>query len=97
MTNYREKYLRKTIDAINVLIGRSRTYVDCKDIRKINKIKSSNRSATNFIWRSLHQLESQGYLKLDGRVSPRLYEISSNSPIDIKNVMNKKNKSEKKV
>lgn len=96
MTNYREKFLKLAIEAINSFIRASRTKIECKDIRKINQIPSTDRSSTNFIWRSLHHLERQGYLALDGRSTPRLYEIIETSPIEVKNVLNKKDKSKTK-
>lgn len=82
MTNYRQKYLRDTINALNTLIERKRNHVDTKAIRRELGIPSSNRSATNFLWRSLKELEKEGYIVANGRDHPKRYVIAVEKPIE---------------
>ena len=89
MTNHFEKYLKFTIEGINKLIEDKSHFVDTKTIRKINDIKSSERSKTNFIWRSLKILYSQSYLENNGYSNPRRYKIIPKVKIDINKIVNK--------
>ena len=57
MTDFFKKNLEETIAAINILIENKRLLVNTREVKKINKIKKSNRSKTNFIWRSLQFLD----------------------------------------
>lgn len=83
MTNYRQKYLRDTVSALNTLNKRGSTYVDTKMIRRELNIPSSNRSEVNFIWMSLKTLEERGYLTKEGRDTPKLYYITTEDDIEL--------------
>ena len=92
MINYLEKNLKSTIEAINKLIENNSQFIDTKTIRRINNIKSSERSKTHFIWHSLEIFHSQGYLERNGQSKPRRYKIISKAKIDfniVKTTMNK--------
>ena len=71
------------------LIEYNSQFVDIKTIRRINNIKSSERSKTNFVWRSLKILHSQGYLERNEQSRPRRYRIITNERIDVKKIINK--------
>jgi len=88
MTNYFKKHLKSTIEGINELIEHKSQFVDTKTIQRINNIKSSERSKTNFIWRSLEILHSQGYLERNGQSSPRKYKIIPNKILNIEKTVN---------
>jgi len=92
MINYLEKNLKSTIEAINKLIEDISQFVDTKTIRRINNIKSSERSKTHFIWRCLKILHSQGYLELNRQSKPRQYKIISKDKIDFNTVITTINK-----
>ena len=77
------KNLKETLDAINKLIDNNVTVVNTKRIRRCNKIKSSNRSKINFIWRSLDYLEKEGILEINGSFSPKTYKIKLNQRINV--------------
>ena len=78
------KNLEETLDAINKLIDNSVYVVNTKRIRRCNKIKSSNRSKINFIWRSLKCLEKEGILQKNGSQHyPMNYKISTLEKINI--------------
>ncbi len=79
------KNLRETLEAINKLIDNNVNMVNTKRIRRFNKIKSSDRSKINFIWRSLAYLEENGVLEMNGAIKPKCYKIKSNSKIDVDN------------
>ncbi len=76
-------FLEETIRAINKLIEDGTSIVDTKRIRRCIKIKSSNRSKINFIWRSLDFLEGEGILEKNGKIKPKTYRIKIKNPIDI--------------
>ena len=88
--NFREKYLNDTISTLNVLIEQERTYVDTKTIRRMNQISSDDKTSIQFIWRSLKVLEQNGYIAVDGRLSPVRYEIIATTPINPKSVLDRK-------
>jgi len=90
--NFREQYLKDTISTLNVLIKQERKYVDTKAIRRVIQISSIDKSSIQFIWRSLKILEQHGYIMVDGRETPKRYEIIATSPIKIKSVLDKKEK-----
>jgi len=77
------KNLKETLGAINKLIDNNVHVVNTKRIRKCNKIKSSDRSKINFIWRSLSFLEQEGILEKNGVNKPKTYNIRNLDPIDI--------------
>ncbi|MHA1460911.1 MAG: hypothetical protein ACTSO8_05460 [Promethearchaeota archaeon] len=79
--------LRETMEAINKLIDNNVNLVTTKSIRRCNKIKASNRSKINFIWRSLNYLEKEGILEMNGTYSPKSYKIKSPQKIDIDDVL----------
>ena len=80
------QYLHDVINAINYFIEKKGSIIDTKRIRNYYKIKSSNRSKINFIWRFLDFLESNGYIELFHE-NPKLYRIPQ-SKIDFKEVFN---------
>jgi len=79
--------LRETMEAINKLIDNNVNLVTTKSIRRCNKIKASNRSKINFIWRSLNYLEKEGILEMNGTYSPKSYKIKSPQKIDIDDIL----------
>ena len=79
--------LRETLEAINKLIDNNVNLVTTKSIRRCNRIKASNRSKINFIWRSLNYLEKEGILEMNGQYSPKTYKIKSNQKIDIDDII----------
>ncbi len=79
--------LRETMEAINKLIDNNVNLVTTKSIRRCNKIKASNRSKINFIWRSLNYLEKEGILEMNGSYSPKSYKIKSPQKIDIDDIL----------
>ena len=78
--------LRDVINAINYFIEEKKIIFDTKRIRNYYKIKPSNRSKINFIWRFLVFLENNGYIELVHE-NPKLYRIPQ-SKIDFKEVFN---------
>ena len=78
--------LRDVINAINSFIEKKKSIIDTKKIRKYYKIKPSNRSKINFIWRLLEFLESNGYIELVHE-NPKSYRIPQ-SKIDFKELSN---------
>lgn len=88
MTDFFKKNLEETIAAINILIENKKSLVNTRKVKKINKIKKSNRSKTNFIWRSLQFLEKHEILeKIDGD-GTITYKIKSETKIDIPEFIN---------
>ncbi|TFF87698.1 MAG: hypothetical protein EU550_02775 [Promethearchaeota archaeon] len=83
------KNLRETLEAINKLIDNNINIVNTKRVRRCNKVKSSNRSKINFIWRSLSFLEDEGILKMNGISNPKTYVIPRNEKIDIEEFIEK--------
>ena len=79
--------LKETAEAINKLIERKVRLVDVKRIRRCNRVKSSNRSKINFIWRSLKVLENTGYLEANGCNGPKTYKILDSQKIDVKGLL----------
>lgn len=75
--------LKDTLEAINKLVDNNISLVNTKRIRRCNKIKSSDRSKINFIWRSLKFLEEEGILTKNGINNPKTYNITTNEKIDI--------------
>ncbi|MFX1481020.1 MAG: hypothetical protein ACFFCI_23305 [Promethearchaeota archaeon] len=78
-----KKNLKETVEAINKLIENNVNIVNTKRIRKCNKIRSSDRSKINFIWRSLKFLEKEGILTMNGITNPKTYKIISEEKIDV--------------
>ena len=89
-----QKNLKETVEAINKLIDNNITIVNTKRIRRCNKIKSSNRSKINFIWRALRYLEDQGILTMNGITNPKTYKIIPNEKIDINKFLSQNSKNE---
>jgi len=89
MKNFFLKNLRETLEAINKLIDNNVNIVNTKRVRRCNKVKSSNRSKINFIWRSLSFLEDEGILEMNGISSPKTYVITRNEKIDIEEFIEK--------
>ncbi len=79
--------LKDTLEAINKLMDNNISLVNTKRIRRCNKIKSSNRSKINFIWRSLKFLEEEGILIKNGINNPKTYHITSDEKIDVDNFL----------
>jgi hypothetical protein len=68
-----KNYIEEIISSINYLIGKGKKIVDTKRLRRLNNVKSSNRSKINFYWRTLKQLENLNYLKLAKHTDPKSY------------------------
>ncbi len=83
------KNLRETVEAINKLIDNNVNIVNTKRIRRCNRIKSSDRSKINFIWRSLDCLAEEGILEMNGTYSPKTYKIKSHEKIDVDAIVTK--------
>lgn len=81
------QYLHDVINAINYFIEKKGSIIDTKRIRNYYKIKSSNRSKINFIWRFLDFLENNGYIELVHENPTKLYRIPQ-SKIEFKEVLN---------
>jgi len=77
------KNLEETLGAINKLIDNNIPVVNTKSVRRCNKVKSTDRSKINFIWRTLEYLESKGTLAYNGKVKPKSYKIVATKKIDI--------------
>ncbi len=79
------KNLEETLGAINQLIDNNIYVVNTKRIRRCLKIKSSDRSKINFIWRSLSFLEKEGILEINGfaTIKPKNYNIKNREKIDV--------------
>ena len=78
--------LSDVINVINSFIEKKKTIIDTKKIRKYYKIKPSNRSKINFIWRVLEFLECKGYIELIHK-NPKSYRIPQ-LKIDFKELSN---------
>ena len=78
--------LSEVINVINSFIEKKKTIINTKKIRKYYKIKPSNRSKINFIWRMLEFLERKGYIELIHE-NPKSYRIFP-SKIDFKELSN---------
>ena len=74
--NFIEEYLKETVHAIKSLVKIKRV-ITVKSIRRVNNIKSSNRSKIHFIWRALHSLVGDNHLKFVNGNSPKIYELTS--------------------
>ncbi|TFF69040.1 MAG: hypothetical protein EU516_01615 [Promethearchaeota archaeon] len=81
------KNLRETVEAINKLIDNNVNMVNTKRVRRCNKIKSSDRSKINFIWRSLDCLAEEGILEMNGTYSPKTYKIKSDEKLDVDEIV----------
>jgi len=81
--------VKDTLDAINKLIESNVNIVNTKRIRRCLKIKSSDRSKINFIWRSLKFLEEEGVLSKNGINNPKTYKINSDQKIGIDNFISR--------
>ncbi|MHA1987077.1 MAG: hypothetical protein ACW98D_10595 [Promethearchaeota archaeon] len=90
------KNLRDTIEAVNKLIESNVNLVNTKKIRRCIKIKSSNRSKINFIWRALKILEEEGILALNGISNPKTYKIMIEQKIEVEKVLSKIEKDKKR-
>ena len=75
ITNYQEYYMKKTMEAIEKLKENNVFVVNVKRIRRVLKVRSSNRSEINFYWRSLQQLEKEGKLVKENSTGPEDYRI----------------------
>jgi hypothetical protein len=88
------KCLKEVLEAINKLIETNTYEVSAKRVRKALGVDASDRSTTNFIWRSLKLLEQEGILEKNGSVKPKTYKIPRKKPLDVdlivKNFENKK-------
>ncbi len=56
--------------------------LECKHLRKILEIPSSNRSKIIFLSRALQKLSDFGYLEYIGRNSPKKFKLSKRIPLD---------------
>jgi hypothetical protein len=83
------KNLKETVEAINKLIDNNINMVNTKRIRRCNRIKSSDRSKINFIWRSLDCLAKEGILEINGIYSPKSYKIKPHEKIDVNAIVTK--------
>jgi hypothetical protein len=81
------KNLRETVEAINKLIDNNVNMVNTKRVRRCNKIKSSDRSKINFIWRSLDCLAEEGILEMNGTYSPKTYKIKSDEKLNVDEIV----------
>lgn len=79
-----QKNLGETIRAINYLVKKN-VRITVEKIRRFHKIKSSNRSKINFIWRSLKYLITQDVLKCTSKNSPKIYEVTTKGKEYIEN------------
>ena len=80
------KHLAQVANAINVLLERNQNgqvYVKTKRIRQMCNVEPSDRSTTNFIWRSLHTLHQEGILEVSGTSRPKIYKVTKNRQIDV--------------
>lgn len=75
MTKYQQKFLMETLYAVNQCIAEGRRFVGIKTVKRVLGIKRGNRSATNFLWRSLKELENRGVLKYHHKNSVIVYKI----------------------
>ena len=73
------KYLEDTLKAIQKLNGGP---ITVKKIGAIKRIKSSDRSQINFIWRSLAYLEKKGILTVNGSRNPKSYKITNGLDVE---------------
>ena len=73
MTNFIEKYLHETLNAIYSFTN---SLITVRRIRTHLRIKGSDRSKICFISRSLKLLERGGFLKRNGLRSPKSYKIT---------------------
>ena len=82
-TNFVKKYLNKTIEIINQRIDSGINIIDVKSIRKFSNIPHENRTAINFFWRSLKELERSGLIERINERNPAKFKILKK--IEIKN------------
>ena len=82
-TDFFLKNLEETLKAIQNMNG---SVITVKKIRTAKGIKSSDRSQTNFIWRSLDYLRKKGVLALNGSRNPKSYKIQ-NKTFDTKSIL----------
>ena len=87
--NFIETNLKETVQAIKYL-AKNKGVITVKSIRGVNKIKSSNRSKINFIWRALDRLAWDNHLKLINDSSPKIYKLTSSGKEYINNFNLKK-------
>ena len=81
-----EKNLRDTVKAINKLRSKNGV-ISVRKIRGVQKIKSTDRSKINFIWRGLHYLVSNNILEINGSKNPKTYIIKSSEKINVDGVI----------
>ena len=76
-----QENLRQTISAINSLMDKTNE-ITVKKIRNVLKVKSTNHSKINFIWRVLRVLEKHGVLEIIGTRSPKIYGLKVRNKIN---------------
>ena len=82
-----EKHLKETLETIKTF---NISIITVKRIRVARNIKSSNRSAINFIWRALRSLVDIDFLELNGSRSPQSYKLKNpDIEIDIKTIVSR--------
>lgn len=87
--NFFIKYLKETIEGINLLIEQNISFVNIKILRHILDVESSNRSKINFYWRNLQLLEKKKIIEIvPNHPSNKLYKLP-NSRIDIDDFIGK--------
>ncbi len=81
-----EENLKNTINAVNQLRSKNGV-ISVRKIRYVQKIKSTDRSKINFIWRGLHYLVSKNILEINGSKNRKTYIIKSQDKIDLDGVL----------
>ncbi|HEC41029.1 hypothetical protein LCGC14_0659540 [marine sediment metagenome] len=82
-----EKHLKETLETIKMF---SSGFITVKRIRIDDKVKSSDRSKINFIWRALKSLVDIDFLEVNSSKSPKLYRVKRPEiPLDVENVVSR--------
>ncbi len=89
MVDFFKQNIEEVLEAINAHILKNISLINTRRVRACNKIKSSDRSKINFIWRSLKLLAEKGILEQDCKNSHTNYKIKSKEEIDIFQFMKK--------
>ena len=89
------KNLKETLEAVNAHIDKNILTINSKRVRQFLKVKSSNRSKINFIWRSLKILEEAGILVPNGISNPKTYKIGIKEKVHITTFLSEVEKNKK--
>ena len=82
-----EKHLKETLETIKTF---NNSVITVKRIRMARNIKSSNRSAINFIWRALRSLVDIDFLEVNGSRNLQSYKLKHpGMKIDIKTIVSR--------